>query len=109
MTMQTIEIDGKTLVVIDKKAFDELMEKAGVLPPLPARTPSGNYPALKTCDVLIARKIISRRIKAGWTQKELSKRAGVRLETLSRLESGEHAPNAKTVARLNNTLKAAGA
>lgn len=109
MTMQTIEIDGKTLVVLAKKEFDELMEKAGVLPPLPPKTPRGNRPALQTCDVLIARKIIARRIKAGWTQKELAKRAGVRLETISRLEGGKHAPNKETVTRLDNALKIAGA
>lgn len=35
MTIQTIKIDDKELVLIDKRAFEELMEKAGVMPPLP--------------------------------------------------------------------------
>lgn len=104
MTMQTIEIDGKKLVLVAKEYFDDLMEKVGVLPPLPAKTPSGNYPALETCDALIARSVIKDRIERGWTQKELARRAGLRLETISRLESGKHAPTRETVTRIERAL-----
>lgn len=108
MTMQTIEIDGKTLVLLTKEAFDEIMEKAGILPPLPPKTQRGNYPAIEACDVLIARKIISRRIKAGWTQKELAKRSGIRLETISRLEGAKHSPTRETITRIDSALAKAG-
>jgi transcriptional regulator with XRE-family HTH domain len=41
----------------------------------------------------IARQIIRRRQGLGWTQADLAGRARVRPETLSRLETGKHAPN----------------
>ena len=104
MTTQTIEIEGKILVVLTKEDFDDLMEKAGVLPPLPVKTASGNYPALEACDALIARGVIKDRIQKGWTQKELARRSGMRLETISRLESCKHAPTRETMARIEKAF-----
>jgi DNA-binding XRE family transcriptional regulator len=104
MTIQTLNIDGKKLIVLTEEAFAELMEKAGVLPPLPPADKHGARDALTFADAAIARKLISRRIKAGLTQKELAKRAGVRLETICRLESGKHAPTRETVARIDAAL-----
>lgn len=85
------------------------MEKAGLLPSLPDADAEGNRPALATCNVIIARKIISRRIKAGLTQKELAGRAGVRLETVCRVESAKQRPSRETILRLDAALDAAGA
>ena len=42
MTIQTLDIDGKKLVVLTAEAFAELMEKAGVLPPLPPAPAPGH-------------------------------------------------------------------
>lgn len=104
MTIQTLDIDGKKLVVLTEEAFAELMEKAGVLPPLPPADKRGARDALAFADAAIARKLISRRIRAGLTQKELAKRAGIRLETICRLEGGKHAPTRETIARINAAL-----
>jgi len=82
---------------------------AVVLPPLPQRDADGNYPAAEALDVLVARQIIRRRQAAGWTQAELARRAGVRQETVSRIESGKHTPNVSTVDRLDRALKRVGA
>jgi DNA-binding XRE family transcriptional regulator len=109
MTIQTLEIDGKKLVVLTEEAFAELMEKAGVLPPLPPADRRGARDALAFADAAIARKFISRRIKAGLTQKELAKRSGVRLETICRLEGAKHAPTRETIARIDAALTKAGA
>lgn len=108
MTMQTVEIDGKKLVILTEKAFEELMEKAGVLPPLPPTDERGASDALAFADAAIARKLISRRIRAGWTQKELAKRAGVRLETISRIEGGKNSPTRETMTRVDGALRKAG-
>jgi DNA-binding XRE family transcriptional regulator len=78
-------------------------------PALPTPDPDGYYPAEETLDVIVARQIISRRRAAGWTQVELAERAGVRQETISRIESGKHAPNVSTVDRLDRALRQAGA
>ena len=104
MTMQTVEIDGQKLVILTAQAFDDLMEKAGVLPPFPPCDELGACDALAFADAAIARKIISRRIRAGWTQKELAKRSGVRIETISRIEGGKNSPTRETMARIDSAL-----
>ncbi len=109
MTIQTIKIDDKELVLIDKRAFEELMEKAGVMPPLPPVDEKGRRPAVDTCTALIARKIVTQRIKAGLTQKEMSRRAGIRLETVCRIEGGKQKPNRETLLRIETALIKAGA
>lgn len=53
----------------------------------------------------IAREIIRDRRALGLTQAQLAKLAGIRQETLSRLESGKHKPNVRTVERIEAVLK----
>ena len=69
----------------------------------------GARDALAFADGTIARKLISRRTKSGLTQKALAKKAGVRLETICRLEGGKHAPTRETINRLDAALTKAGA
>ena len=90
-----------------REAFDELMEKAGVLPPYPPANATGGYPAARTLSVSIARSLISRRPGAGLTQKDLARRSGVRLETICRIEGGKQKPVRETVLRLERALAAA--
>ncbi|HEV3261775.1 MAG TPA: helix-turn-helix transcriptional regulator [Gemmataceae bacterium] len=77
------------------------------LPSLPALNGRGNYPAIETARVLLARELITRRKAAGWSQAELAARAGVRQETVSRLETGKHAPNVATVDKIDWALRQA--
>lgn len=79
-----------------------------VLPALPAPDADGNYPATETLRAFLAQKIIRGRQTVGWTQAELAARAGVRQETISRLENGKHAPNVRTVDKIDRALRAAG-
>jgi transcriptional regulator with XRE-family HTH domain len=44
--------------------------------------------------------VIIRRMAAGWTQHELADRMGTSHSVISRLESGQHATNVQTLARL---------
>ncbi len=78
------------------------------VPLLPPAGADGNYPAAETLRALLAQQLVRRRRAAGWTQAELASRAGVRQETVSRLESGKHAPNVATVDKLDRALKTAG-
>ena len=48
----------------------------------------------------IARMVIVRRMVAGWTQQELAERMGTSHSVISRIESGQHATSARTLARL---------
>ena len=79
------------------------------LPEMPRPDASGHIPAATAIRALIAREIIQRRRAAGWSQAELAARAGVRLETVNRLEGGKHSPTVRTVEKIDNALKAVGA
>lgn len=78
------------------------------LPPLPAADANGHYPAVEYAYASLARTIITRRLAAGWTQAELAAKAGVRTETVNRLESGRHSPNVRTVDKIDAALKGVG-
>jgi predicted transcriptional regulator len=69
------------------------------LSPLPPRGRSGRRPAAAFILASIARDIVADRKSAGPTQQELAKRAGIRQETLSRIESGKHPPTLKKIDR----------
>jgi transcriptional regulator with XRE-family HTH domain len=55
----------------------------------------------------LARKIIRHRRRAGLNQAELARRAGIRPETLNRIEQGKHSPTPRTVARIDKALREA--
>lgn len=57
---------------------------------------------------LLARDLIERRKRAGLTQSQLAELAKVRTETINRLETGRHAPNVRTVDKIDAALIAAG-
>jgi DNA-binding XRE family transcriptional regulator len=75
------------------------------LPPLPLADEQGHYPAIATARAIIARQLIRDRKAAGWTQAQLAARAGVRQETISRIETGKHSPGLKTMAKIDRVLK----
>src|SRR5258708_38522084 len=69
-----------------KKLFEE--EGDPNFPPMPPMDDKGCYPAQEAIRIGLARTIIERRKAAGWTQEQLARAAGVRQETVSRLETG---------------------
>jgi DNA-binding XRE family transcriptional regulator len=109
MTTQTIHLEGKSYVVIEREEYERLatLAKAGELPAYPEADAKGNYPAVAYLRVSIARDIIRDRVAAGLTQKELAGRAGIRVETLCRIEGGKHTPAVATIDKLERALKQA--
>ena len=77
----------------------------GDLPKLPEPDSRGNCPALPYARASLARKIIRRRKSAGLTQADLARRAGIRPETLSRLEKGKSTPDVDTVDKIIRVLE----
>ena len=102
-------VAGKRVVILPEIDYRRLVSMAGIEPPLPAPDANGNYPADETLAVLVARNIIRRRHAAGLTQAELAKRAGVRQETVNRIERGKHSATVRTVEKLDRALTKAGA
>ena len=101
--IQTITLAGQRFVILPEADYRELVGETWE-PPLPSPDAQGNYPAVESARVLLARKLIRRRREAGLTQAELARRAGVRVETLSRLEHAKHSPNVATVDKIVRTL-----
>jgi predicted transcriptional regulator len=53
----------------------------------------------------MARDILRSRQKLGQKQEELAKLAGIRVETLCRLERGKHAPLTTTIEKIDRALQ----
>jgi ribosome-binding protein aMBF1 (putative translation factor) len=105
---QYITVAGHRAVVLPEAEYRRLATLAGEWEPsLPAPDADGNYPADTTLAALVARKIVRRRRAVGLSQAELARRAGIRPETLNRIEHGEHAPSIATVEKLDRALRAA--
>jgi DNA-binding XRE family transcriptional regulator len=108
MAPQYRTIAGKRMVVLEESEYERLRQKADEWEPLlPDPLPDGNYPALEYMAASLARKIIRHRRRAGLTQVELARRAGIRPETLNRIEQGKHPPSVATVVKIDRALKAA--
>lgn len=106
---ETIHLNGQAFVVVKRDEYDRLttLAKAAELPPLPKPDADGNYPAIEYARASLARKIVRDRVGAGLTQRELARRAGVRVETLCRIETGKNTPSVPTVAKLDQALQSA--
>jgi DNA-binding XRE family transcriptional regulator len=109
---QILELGGKQFVVIEREEFERLTGHAvdtGVpLPPLPAPNSHGNYPAIAYGRALLARRIVAARNRAGWSQAELARRAGMRKETIHRIEAGKNNPDESTFIKIEKAFKADG-
>jgi DNA-binding XRE family transcriptional regulator len=105
---QTITVKGERFVLVPEHEFERLQRLDDVdLPPLPPADEHGNRPAVETCTVILARKLIRRRRELGLSQVELARRAGVRPETINRLEAAKHVPSIATVDKIDRALKEA--
>jgi ribosome-binding protein aMBF1 (putative translation factor) len=101
-------INGKRMVLLEEGEYRRLKQKADEGEPLlPEPDALGNYPAREYMLVSIARSILRHRRRAGLTQVELARRAGIRAETLNRIEQGKHSPSISTVEKIERALKEA--
>jgi transcriptional regulator with XRE-family HTH domain len=61
--------------------------------------------AVEYSTLSIARKIRAAREAAGLTQAQVSKRAKIRIETLSRIENASENPTVRTVSRIAKAIE----
>lgn len=114
---QVVNVKGKRFVMIEERELRRLERLASkgvgqernpaIGPPLPRADAQGNRPAVEFARVSIARSILEERLAAGLSQEELARLAGVRQETVSRLESGKHSPTVRTVEKIDRVLQKA--
>lgn len=101
-------VNGKRMVMVEEAEFERLLHKADEWEPaLPDPDADGNYPAIEYSRVSLARKIIRDRRRLGLTQAELADRAGIRLESLHRLEQGRVSPTVRTIDKIDRALREA--
>jgi DNA-binding XRE family transcriptional regulator len=107
MVVQTIKLGGKPYVILERNEYERLSTLASALelPPLPKPNAKGLYPAVEYARASLARDIIRDRVKAGLSQKELAKLAGIRVETLCRIETGKHTASIPTIDKIDRALK----
>lgn len=116
MARQIRRVNGKRFVLIAERELKELERRAAkangksdssALPPLPPPDERGNRPAVEFAQASIARSIVQDRLALGLSQQELARLAGVRQETISRIESGKHSPTVRTVEKIDKALNRA--
>ncbi|MGO8750834.1 MAG: helix-turn-helix transcriptional regulator [Thermoguttaceae bacterium] len=106
---QTIQLGGKGYVILEREEYARLttLAKADTLPPLPEPDANGNYPALEYARASLARDIIRDRAEVGLTQLELAELAGIREETLCRIETGKSTASVPTIEKIDRALNEA--
>jgi DNA-binding XRE family transcriptional regulator len=110
--VKILELDRRRWVVLPEEDYlrlvDRVCEQGGPgWEMLPAMDSHEHLDAVDWARASLARKIIRRRRAAGLTQVELSRRAGVRPETLNRVEKGRTTPSVATIAKLERALESA--
>ncbi|MEX0777384.1 MAG: helix-turn-helix domain-containing protein [Phycisphaeraceae bacterium] len=112
-TTQMLHLAGRRFVVIEEGEYERLCRQAGQavaeddLPPLPTPDADGTYPALEYARISLARSLIRDRRAARLSQQQLAALAGVRQETISRLETGKHSASVPTIQKIDRVLKRA--
>jgi DNA-binding XRE family transcriptional regulator len=98
--VQTVVLNGERFVILPEAEFQRMTG-------LPAGGAKGNRPAVSAMRAVLARDIIRDRQRVGWSQAELARRAGIRVETLNRIETGKHTPSVSTIDKIDAALRAA--
>jgi DNA-binding XRE family transcriptional regulator len=99
-----ITVKGKRMVMLEEAEFDRLLVQADQFEPLlPEPDADGNYP-IEVLRIDLAIRIIRHRRKAGLTQAELARLAGIRSESLNRIEQGNVAPSIRTLEKIDRVL-----
>ena len=97
ITGERIKLGGIEYVIVRASEFDRLCAMAE------SRTTPGVAKGLSSWVAdggALARRMAQRRRKAGLSQAELARRAGVRPETLNRVERGKVTPDFATIRKL---------
>lgn len=102
-----VELDGVRYVILRQSLFERLCALAGVdYGGTPQAEPSPDA-ELDLDRASLAQRLVRRRRAVGLSQVELARRAGVRPETLNRIERGHTTPDFATVRKLVVTMNAA--
>jgi DNA-binding XRE family transcriptional regulator len=102
-----VELDGVRYVILRESAFDYLCEAGGVEIVEPDVGESNPAAEFEWDRGSLGEKLVRRRQTVGLAQGELARRAGIRPETLNRIERGRTNPDFTTVRKLVVAMNAA--
>jgi predicted transcriptional regulator len=74
---------------------------------LPKPDKHGRFPALQYARISLARDLIRDRKGVGLSQQQLADLAGIRQETLSRIETGRHTASQRTIDKIMQVIETA--
>ena len=107
MSHARLSMNGKTFILVPEVEYQDLTAMRAAKPPYPSADTKGNFPAVQTGRVSIAREVIRRRETAGISQKGLAAKAGIRVETLNRIEKAKVTADTTTLAKIDRALRRA--
>ncbi len=97
---QRVCLDGTWYVIIREDEFCEMTRPKG------GKNAEDDLNSLNMSNQRLADRLLQRRQEAGLTQKGLAALAGVRVETLNRIERGRTTPDFATVRKLVTAMNA---
>lgn len=97
-----LTLAGGRYVILPEADYLRLCRRAGVAPGPQA---DAGDPAAEGDSAALAARLATRRQAAGLSQAELARRAGVRAETLNRIERGRTTPDFATIRKLAEALR----
>lgn len=109
---EVVELDGVRYAILRESVLQRVCQRAGAEfahpTPRAALRPS-ELPEAELDGATLAARLLTRRKRASLSQAELARRAGVRVETLNRIERGKTTPDFATIRKLviaMNTVEA---
>ena len=99
--IQTVILGGERFVILPETEYRRLTG-------LPPADPTGRRPAVAALRAVLARDIVRDREQVGWSQADLARQAGIRVETLNRIETGKQTPSVASIEKIDAALRAAG-
>ena len=97
---QLLELNGVRYVIVRESTFETLCRQAHLNWQELRVSKEGLKPGLDLDGPSLAEKLIRRRVASGLSQAELARRAGIRPETLNRIERGRTTPDFATIRKL---------
>ncbi|MBN2581042.1 MAG: helix-turn-helix transcriptional regulator [Pirellulales bacterium] len=99
-----VELDGLRYVIVRESVFENVCRRAGISRRAFA---DGEEQGLDLDGAALAERLVLRRRAAGLSQTALARRAGIRPETLNRIERGRTTPDFATIRKLVLAINAA--